>query len=766
MISCGDGVPLSAQLHVTMPTAFSFILEGAAFLRGRREGEFYGTTFWAEDPEPHIVTTAFCETINSLREMGSASDIMPKVMMETMTRDNSARVRRANLMMMILPAAYSIILFVPLIIGCVMGSKEVRRLCMMLQAVPEEAKRRAVEPLELSPHIASEPQTDVGEAGVEVLLLGLGLAAGFVCVAVGASTCGIFVGVKGTATEFQTLVSRLGNGVIVETQAVRVATEMTFALLQAHGAGVFDDGVPYASYENSAVFDSPPADVLRDVLDKLGKAHADLKTAAGDSEELIGPRECKENVNNKAIHERYRCASLSWTIDFVIDLARNAKSLNDERAANALHALDSHVLPNLKSYLETIAFEEPARLVSSYQTQLGLMLALQLIFGVVVQIILLIQRVEFQSTFNGFMTLLRRLPPAGITATPSLLAFLIGKQRTVKSRTPGEAAIRSSSDAVLLLTPALSIEFVNSGVEIVLGYTAAEDLLGQSMRCLFETEAQAVVERQAELLARGQTWTGDILCMKADGRSVPVTASLLGLDGRTALVLRDQTQAVAQQNTAAELTDGNDRLFALLVPEELREDGFAFSATATVVCIGLEKFAPHAEGLPPQAQLKLLEGLFVSYRERLATRGALVELGTVGDMFIAGSGIFSEDEAAGAEDALAFGLDCLAIIEAAQVPGEFSARCGIETGPLSVGLIDSGFCAAGAALKLGMQLQRTGTRGRALVGAAVQKLIQKVEGITIEPAPGRSPPVFLVARRVVGAGLFGSEGRLLRNDSA
>ncbi len=156
-------------------------------------------------------------------------------------------------------------------------------------------------------------------------------------------------------------------------------------------------------------------------------------------------------------------------------------------------------------------------------------------------------------------------------------------------------------------------------------------------------------------------------------------------------------------------------------------DVTAARKTVTVLFSDLVESTSLAERLDPEALARVLDAYFSSMRAIVESHGGTVEK-FIGDAVVGVFGVpqVHEDDAARAVSA------ALAMQESiARMPGDLSARIGVNTGEVMVTSVGDNL-ALGHVMNMGARLQQAAAAGEVLIGAATHQLVS--EAFDVEPA--------------------------------
>ncbi|MBI1815901.1 MAG: adenylate/guanylate cyclase domain-containing protein [Deltaproteobacteria bacterium] len=141
---------------------------------------------------------------------------------------------------------------------------------------------------------------------------------------------------------------------------------------------------------------------------------------------------------------------------------------------------------------------------------------------------------------------------------------------------------------------------------------------------------------------------------------------------------------------------------------------------ATVLFADLTGFSTLARRLSPPHLVEMLDLIFSRFDEAAARHG-IEKIKTIGDCYMAATGVLSEAAGAAAVEAMAdFSLDMLGIIDrtAAEIGLPLGVRIGISTGPVISGVIGRrkySFDVWGDTVNLASRMESTGVAGRVQV---------------------------------------------------
>jgi class 3 adenylate cyclase len=221
------------------------------------------------------------------------------------------------------------------------------------------------------------------------------------------------------------------------------------------------------------------------------------------------------------------------------------------------------------------------------------------------------------------------------------------------------------------------------------------------------------------------------------------------------------------QDARRQLDDANRRIGELLanvlpplIAARLQEHQGIIAdnhGDATVLFADLVGFSALTRRLSPGHLIEVLDLIFSRFDE--AAAGHRIEkIKTIGDCYMAATGVLSEAEGAAAVEAVAdFGLDLLTIVRAtaAEIGLPLGVRIGISTGPVVSGVIGRhkySFDVWGDTVNLASRMESGGLAGRIQVSEATFWRLQHVfdfetRGSVEVKGMGETPAYLLVGRK-------------------
>jgi class 3 adenylate cyclase len=183
---------------------------------------------------------------------------------------------------------------------------------------------------------------------------------------------------------------------------------------------------------------------------------------------------------------------------------------------------------------------------------------------------------------------------------------------------------------------------------------------------------------------------------------------------------------------------------------------------ATVLFADLAGFSTLARRLSPSHLVEVLNLIFSRFDEAAAGHG-IEKIKTIGDCYMAATGVLNEGAGRTAVEAMAdFSLDLLGIVErsAAEIGLPLGVRIGISSGPVISGVIGKrkySFDVWGDTVNLASRMQSAGLAGRVQVSEATYWRLQhafefETRGTVAVKGIGETPAYLLVARKRNEAG--------------
>jgi class 3 adenylate cyclase len=318
---------------------------------------------------------------------------------------------------------------------------------------------------------------------------------------------------------------------------------------------------------------------------------------------------------------------------------------------------------------------------------------------------------------------------------------------------PEQSVLHLAGDAILCVNRDRIIEFMNPAVTQMLGHSP-EQKLGCRIASVLAHASAARLER---LLDAGDQVDEPIVCVTETGAELRcrLVAFWPGRDRageRCILVLSDIAAVEARRARAEEARAVARALAHAVVPEAFtaRAEGAAFAVpVATVMVLSLGQFAlDHAA---PQEIMPRLAGIFVAFERRLRDFPALTKVRVFAETMLCAAGLFAQAPEPAPEEAVAFALNCIEILEDLNVKNyaQYTVQIGIHTGgPITCGAVNEGFDILGGPVKTAGILQRTAPPNTLHISEATHAQIP--------------PTAYPMARRTVKIGASEFTSYLLR----
>jgi guanylate cyclase len=468
---------------------------------------------------------------------------------------------------------------------------------------------------------------------------------------------------------------------------------------------------------------------------------------------LTAVPQCEE-TDESTYHEMYRCASAMQLINFVkntimlvlINTSVYGGEVGQDSLGELIHLLDVHLLPlliRIDDQYQQLVVEERAVFVQTHMLYFGgEVLLFVILFGVIVW---------YCQTINGcyniLLSLMRRVPPGAILASPPLEEYLL--RRSSSKRRVGMSAderiLDTSLDCVICTNANGTIDLINPAVTKTFGF-GPEQLLGQSLSSLMPGEQGEKIEQQLKLMSEHQTssmFEGHTVCLSDEESQIPCWISIFAIfngDDVSSFVaiIRNETDLLAQQEAAEQAKQQSEKLLFQILPRDIvtrlsaEEKDISFSIeSATVGFIDIVKFSEYAANLTPQEIMGNLSEIFAGFDEACSRYSLLLKIKLIGDVYMCASGLFAPDVSptVHAEQMVRFALEALQVIDSVNEKlGAFlSVRIGINSGgPILAGVLGIDrptFDIIGDPINVAARLQSTDVPGKIQISESTQELV-------------------------------------------
>ena len=470
---------------------------------------------------------------------------------------------------------------------------------------------------------------------------------------------------------------------------------------------------------------------------------------------------CEANESVRSFHEQYRCGSLQNQLSFflnivdqvLVKLDQYEGVITDEIPSQILHLANNHLIPLLMKIDDSwsnVGTDFRSKFSSNHMIFFFVMLILEII-ALILSIVMI---KTLNDSYDVVLTLLRRVNPISVAASPELINYLLDKSTTQNSTTmsTAQAIIFNSTDAVLFLGTNGIVDILNPSVTTMFGYTP-EQLLGQTVLTIFdeESKSKSQIETQIELMRNHQsalTYEDHTVCISDRDVQIPCSINIIGITNEDneiqsfVIILRDETELIAQQKQAEEAKKTSESLLYQILPRSIvvrlnqGEKDISFTVpSATIMFIDIVKFSDYAASLTPQEIMGNLSLIFAGFDEAITQYELLTKIKLIGDVYMCAGGLFTPEEqpVTHAEQMTKFGLECLQVLEDSNVKlnAMLNVRIGINTGgPLIAGVLGTDkptFDIIGDPINIASRLQSTDVPGRIQISQNTYDLINQLD---------------------------------------
>lgn len=470
---------------------------------------------------------------------------------------------------------------------------------------------------------------------------------------------------------------------------------------------------------------------------------------------------CPMNNQTHSLHEEYRCGSLQTQLSFflnivdqvLVKLDQYKGVIEDEIPSQIVHLANCHLIPLLME-IDNTWTDVGNDFRSAFSLNHIIFFVVELVLEIALLIICCYMIKVLNESYDVGLTLLRRVNPIQVVASQPLIDYILDKatQQNSAAMSTSQAIIFNSSDAVLFLGANGIVDILNPSVTAMFGYTP-EQLLGQSGLTIFdeESKSKSQIENQIELMRNRQsalTYEDHTICISDRDLQVPCSINIIGITNEGneiqsfVIILRDETDLIAQQKQAEEAKKQSESLLYQILPRSIvvrlnqGEKDISFTVpSATIMFIDIVKFSDYAASLTPQEIMGNLSLIFAGFDEAITQYELLTKIKLIGDVYMCAGGLFSPDEqpVTHAEQMTKFGLECLQVLEDSNVKLNtmLNVRVGINTGgPLIAGVLGTDkptFDIIGDPINVSSRLQSTDVPGRIQISQATYDLINQLD---------------------------------------
>ena len=798
---CRKGIPESSHRNISFQGALAFMYWNLEYVRDREPGQHWAWYQWSRAPEPPDVTDAFCNIVSLASEFNDwgqmARDGASERTRRSFTSDRDVGKRGLKTA----GPLYGAFMMVPLVVVGIATIFEFRTMTNAIATLPQESKDAGLLPVRADTHapvteMAAHPPPTRDSLMTAIAVAALIAGAGAVV-----CTCAVFIAMVSAADAFIPSASHLEDVSIIQPQVIGAMTSLLRLVMVANDRpglvelGEFS-GTPYAAHNLTKAFDvsleAAQFDRRLDDIDaRLGLLMAGDEVTPSilglvpEIDELLTQDMCETDMNSPSIHEQFRCASMAMQLQVMIDYLTRARDMvlpnsngqfEDERLLAAMHLLFFHFLPAAEVLEQMILWDVPAARIGRYKSQCTVALVVQLFCAVLLFALITTLRRMANSTYRGFLSLVRRLPPEAVVLHQPLLRCIMGgrsKADRARADTVAAAVINAMKDPVIFTNRHHMIEYVSPSVRIVFDETP-EQLLGQPLSSLFLGEDQMKVLTQLELMRDGEaprTYKEVLACVKGEGQALQCVTTILMIRSAAeksdvfAVIFRDQSELLAGQEAAAAAKERSDELLNEILPRAvvqrltLGETDISFVVeSATLMFVDIQKFSEYTASLAPQTIFANLNRIFQGYDACIGSYPLLRKMKFVGDVYMVAGGLFdpSVEPARHAEQMVRFAQNCLGVIEDTNtvLTIALSVRIGINSGgPLVAGVLGTDkplFDILGDTINIAARLQSTDVPGKIQISESTYHLTRSCTGFTFESRgmvqlKGKGPrPAFFV----------------------
>ncbi|OHS99621.1 Adenylate and Guanylate cyclase catalytic domain containing protein [Tritrichomonas foetus] len=701
---------------------------------------------------------SFCVVMNSSGKFVKPFQDLPETMTREIDNKYQFKQKQVELVRNILPFVYFVVGIPLVIVPFLLYIREIQNVVNMIIALPSKVKKESKEILfkltdESKPQASEDKSSDAIYWAMIFFILAC-VAAIAILVFIDLNDV-VNANILFSDTAFWSKSSQVRKSTIVET---------LFWLYSTIIFGSSTNTVNFININNTKK-------LAQDAITTMFMATAEVMSDTASSKSLVGNFDfidsllltpwCETNTefNDQELHETYRCASsqqlLSLFKTMISDTLNNIDKYNGIVEGNFLsqssHMVFEHIIPLLLAIdesFDTVSQMNIQNVHADFDTTFPIMIILIIISLAVYSILLKLM----DNVYKVVLMLISRIHPQAVLASPELVKYLFNKtgEDNIGVMSMHQRIMHSSNDAIICCDYKGVIEIVNPAVSSTFGYTP-DQLLGQSLLILLSENNRLAIDQQMNLMRHKQsamTYEDNIECMTDDDTILLCSITILAMNDNKGdissfvIILRDESILQSQQKEAEEAKKASEKLLYQILPRGIvfrlnqGEKDISFTVpSSTIMFVDIVKFSEYASTLTPQEIMCNLSYVFSTFDTTIPHYDELIKIKLIGDVYMAAGGLFNENvqPQVHAEQMVKFGLDCLQLIEEANLKlnANLSVRIGVNTGgPLIAGVLGSDrptFDIIGDPINIAARLQSTDIAGRIQISQNVFDLINGMD---------------------------------------
>ncbi|OHT05482.1 Adenylate and Guanylate cyclase catalytic domain containing protein [Tritrichomonas foetus] len=698
----------------------------------------------------------FCTLFATMPKIGDAFRDFRLNIVSSQVSDATSIKSTLNYMLILIPVAFIIIVFIPYLIITLLFNNEIKYFASLIMSVDKVHKDSAMQPI-MKLDTEVKDVSNAEESSPTAYKAGLYLAMIFIL------SCGLMGFIIGIVYTVQTMNLQFQYVAVWSFKSSTrspLAIEAMKCIYMVVLLDKIDTNITSQIFEKDS--GNSQIKTIEEYRDSIMQGDSYAPSLIGFDPILTDfmiSSTCEPNTENVILHDTYECGSINQLTIFFKDLFNNAQAdvasfegkLNSESLLNLYHLTLWHLIPRLQA-VDDYFDEMVLNFQSSYKSQLIIMYVCSLAMTIALYIVAVAFNKLLDNAFNTALILLRRISPAGIIAKPKLVKYLLEISSDEKDTTMSisKSVFRNSQDGIFCIGLAGTIEVVNPAVSNILGYTP-DQILGQSIAYVMDEESAEMIRTQLQLMVDRQSapvYESHVVCVSDSDMRIECSLTILGITESNdqissfVAVIRDEHELIKQQEEAEKAKAQSENLLYQILPRGIvvrlnqGEKDISFSVPiATISFIDIVKFSEYTVSMKPQEIMGTLSDLFGSYDEILSKYDLLVKIKLIGDVYMCAGGLFSPDEAPQnhAEQMIHFGLDALQQLDDTNIKMNtlLSVRIGVNSGgPLIAGVLGTdkpAFDIIGDPINVASRLQSTDIPGKIQISQACYDLIKDMD---------------------------------------
>ncbi|OHT16587.1 Adenylate and Guanylate cyclase catalytic domain containing protein [Tritrichomonas foetus] len=708
---------------------------------------------------------SFGTVICTLQEISPSFDDLKITLSKMSTQEAEKSEKLLYILKYVIPIPYIVFCVFTFVIITIIYKNEITFFAKLLLQLPPDVKTQASKPLRKTTEEDTEEfqnnETIIASSAKPIMLM---MLVSLLFIAGGVLMVFQIININDYNTQFQYLDSWTNDARIRKSYIVQLTTWIT-ELIIARNPSV--NGTYFIDEDKLLGLIETDYDSLNTVTKELITDLPNYPSSTGIDETidtLTLQKSCTSLDNQSSFHEFYRCGSAQSMIAFFLNtidecvnkLDEYNGEIKDEISAQLSHMVFTHLLPKL------IKIDDRWREIAFiFNDNFSVIHVIFFVFEIVSALIamgLTFWLIDLlKVSYSIVILLLRRVSPISIVSDNDLLNYLLDKtsNQSNTEMSTDQGIIYNSSDSVLIIGNNGVVDIINPAVSKAFGFTP-EQLLGQPISTMFDTDEKAQIEQQLELMKNKQsapTYEDHTTCISDDDSKIPCSITVLAINGDDGeiksfvMILRDESDLIHQQQEAEQAKKQSESLLYQILPRDIvvrlnqGEKDISFIVPSSTICfIDIVKFSDYAASLTPQEIMGNLSLIFAEFDESISKYDLLIKIKLIGDVYMCAGGLFTPDEppSSHAEQMLHFALDAVQILEETNVKlnAVLNVRIGVNTGgPLIAGVLGTDrptFDIIGDPINVASRLQSTDVPGRVQISQGTYDLVHNMD-FSIEP---------------------------------